>query len=284
MDYNYGIDISHYQGNVNFAKVKASGVKFVILKVSQKTMRDSKFEEYYANAKAVGLPVGVYIYNKVLSTDLAQVEANFAVSCLRGKTLECGVWLDMEDATMKGLGKKALNNIINTEAIILQNAGFKVGIYCSLYWYNSVLDVTTLVPKYPFWIARYPSADNGTVKTSLRPQYGYIWQYSSKGRVAGINGNVDMDEANCDVVALMTGKVSKTVNPYNEPTLLVKTGARGNDAKWVQWELNQSGASLVVDGIFGTKSVTALKNFQKSRGLVADGICGPATRKALKAE
>jgi GH24 family phage-related lysozyme (muramidase) len=71
-------------------------------------------------------------------------------------------------------------------------------------------------------------------------------------------------------------------NPYDEPTKNVKLNTRGNDARWVQCALNKRGAHLVVDGIFGVKSVDALKQFQFSHGLVADGICGEKTRAALK--
>ena len=71
-------------------------------------------------------------------------------------------------------------------------------------------------------------------------------------------------------------------NPYDEPTKNVKLNTRGNDARWVQYALNKKGAHLIVDGIFGTKSVDALKQFQFSHGLVADGICGEKTRAALK--
>lgn len=70
-------------------------------------------------------------------------------------------------------------------------------------------------------------------------------------------------------------------NPYNEPTKNVKLNTRGNDAQWVQYALNKKGAHLVVDGIFGVKSVEALKQFQFSHGLKADGICGPLTREKL---
>lgn len=71
-------------------------------------------------------------------------------------------------------------------------------------------------------------------------------------------------------------------NPYNEPTKNVKLNTRGNDARWCQYALNKKGAHLIVDGIFGVKSVDALKQFQFSHGLVADGICGEKTRAALK--
>ena len=71
--------------------------------------------------------------------------------------------------------------------------------------------------------------------------------------------------------------------PYKEPTTLVKFGTRGEAGKWVQWHLNKTGmCNLTVDGIFGNASVTALKNFQRSKGLTVDGICGQATRNVLK--
>ena len=80
-----------------------------------------------------------------------------------------------------------------------------------------------------------------------------------------------------------TSTATKKKCPYVEPTSNVKNGTRGNGAKWTQWHLNEvSKAGLVVDGIFGTKSVAALKNFQRSNGLVADGICGKLSRAKLK--
>ena len=86
----------------------------------------------------------------------------------------------------------------------------------------------------------------------------------------------------------LTGTVSKgkvpgvNPNPYIEPTKNVRLNTRGNDARWVQYALNKKGAHLIVDGIFGNKSVDALQQFQFSHGLVADGICGEKTRAALK--
>lgn len=186
----YGIDISHWNGNIDFNKVDKD---FVIMKVSQGTHKDAKFDEYYNKCK---LPKGVYIYNKVKTVAEAVAEAQFAVKCLQSKTLEYGVWLDMEDASMRKLGKKALSDIINTEAVILKSAGFKVGIYCNRDWYLNVLDSASLSKQYPFWIARYPASDNGTIKENLSPKNlngCAIWQYSSKGSVKGMSGNVDLN-------------------------------------------------------------------------------------------
>lgn len=185
-----GIDISHWNGNIDFAKLDTD---FVIMKVSQGTHKDVKFDEYYKQCKQ---PKGVYIYNKVKTLDEARKEAEYAVECLKGKKLEYGVWLDLEDSSMKNLGKIMLTNIINLEANILKKAGFSVGIYCNRDWYLNVLDSKLLSLTYSFWIARYPFLDNGTMKTSLSPEAlkgCKIWQYSSKGTVNGIKGNVDLN-------------------------------------------------------------------------------------------
>lgn len=204
----YGIDISHWNGNINFAKLNTD---FVIMKVSQGTHEDVKFNEYYNACK---LPKGVYIYNKVRTLDEAKKEAEFAVKCLQGKTLEYGVWLDLEDASMRHLGKSNLTNIINLEAAILKKAGFSVGIYCNRDWYLNVLDNKLLSALYPFWIARYPFLDNGTMKTSLSPEAlkgCKIWQYSSKGKINGINGNVDLN--------VQFAPLNDNTNPINTKTI-----------------------------------------------------------------
>lgn len=205
MEY-YGIDVSHWQGNIDWDKVKNCGIAFAILKLSQgSTYKDSEFEVNYAGAIS-RMPVGCYIYNKVKTVAQAQAEAKYAVKILAGRPMPCGVWLDMEDASMRKLGKNVLTSIIDAEANILKAAGYSVGIYCNKDWYYNVLAGSELAKKYPFWIARYPSSDNGTIKESLSPKaYAKIWQYSSKGKVPGIKGNVDRNLAYVDVVELMQG-------------------------------------------------------------------------------
>lgn len=189
MEY-YGIDISHWNGKVNFSNL---GKDFVIMKVSQVQYKDPKFEEYYDSCK---VPKGAYIYNKVKNVTEAKKEAEFAVKALSGRKLELGVWLDLEDASMRGLGKNLLNEIIANEVAILTAAGYHVGIYCNYSWYTTVLDSDYLAKYFPFWIARYPLGDNGRVKENLSPKNlkgCKIWQYSSKGIANGIVGNVDMN-------------------------------------------------------------------------------------------
>lgn len=175
----YGIDISHWQGSIDFTKVN---VDFIIMKLSQAQSKDPKFNTYYNSYKGAK---GCYIYNKVKTVEQARLEAKYAVDQLNGREMPLGVWLDLEDASMRKLGKAMLNAIIESEATILRNAGYKVGIYCNRDWYLNVLDSVHLSQVYPFWIARYPSADNGTVKDNLNPKglnNCVMWQYSSRVR------------------------------------------------------------------------------------------------------
>lgn len=217
----YGIDVAKWQGTIDWAKVKKAGKQFAILKVTQKDNAvEGAFEKNYAGCIANGLPVGVYRYVYAKTVAAAQAEANAIVKILKGKNIKCGVWLDMEDASIKGIGRAKLTEIIKAEAAIIKAAGFKVGIYCNKDWYNNVLDGPGLAKTYPFWIARYPATDNGTVKESLSPKaYANAWQYSSKGAVPGIAGNVDLNLAFVDLVQLMSGSEAKQEAPKSNATV-----------------------------------------------------------------
>ena len=195
----WGIDVSHHQGSINWQKVAAHGVQYAIMKAMYETSHriDEKFNYNYEQAGKCGIERGAYVYNIATSVALAEKEANDFVKVLGGKKLERGIWLDMEDAKIKKLGKVLLTQIIEAEAAIFKAAGYKVGIYCNKDWYYNVLDSANLKNTYPFWIARYPASDTGVPEMSLKPAtYGIIWQYSSKGTVDGISTKVDMD---CDL-------------------------------------------------------------------------------------
>lgn len=271
----YGIDVSHHQGAIDMQKVKDSGKDFVIIKLSEKSWKDPKFSLNYANAHSI-LKVGCYIYNKVLSVKEAEIEANFAVTALSGTKMPCGVWLDMEAPVMRKLSKQTLTDIINCEANILKKSGYNVGVYCNKDWYYNVLDGIGLSKYYPFWIARYPSTDNGTVKESLSPRsYADIWQYSSKGKVDGINGNVDLDLLYTDFVSMFAQKATHIVNARQMPTL--RKGSRGDDVKNLQQKLVSFGYPITIDGIFGNNTYNAVVGLQGEYGLVKDGIVGVKT-------
>lgn len=186
-----GIDVSSYQGKPDWAKVTKAGVKFAILRIHQKAGVDSSFEYNYKNCRSNGFLVGGYKYSYALTPVQAIEEAENVIEVLNGRGLDFPVFYDLEWSQQRSLGKQAIENITVAFLTRIKKAGYKVGIYCNLDWYNNVL--TDALKQYDCWIARYPASDNGSVQERLRPNVGVGWQYSSKGKVDGINGNVDMN-------------------------------------------------------------------------------------------
>lgn len=230
----YGIDVAQWQGNIDWSKVKKD---FAILKVTKKDNTiEPKFLVNYKGAIANGIPVGVYRYVYAKNTTQAKAEADAIVKALLGLQITCGVWLDMEDASIKKLGKNTLTNIINVMANTIKASGLNVGIYCNRDWFLNVLDGATLSKIYPFWIARYPLRDTGVfnANSTISPKaYAKAWQYSQKGKVNGIVGDVDMDVMFDDALigALPTTSVqTSTYYPKytgNSPSIVVALSAVG---------------------------------------------------------
>ena len=290
----FGIDVSHYQQTIDWKRVAASGKKFAIMKAqyeAQAHRKDEFFERNYIGAGENGIKRGVYIY--IARTSMADIEgdARSLLNHLQGRPLEYGIWLDLEDKAVAVKGKAYISELAYKYAKIFRTAGYFVGIYCNRDWYMRLIG-DDLKRDFDMWIARYPKNDTGlynpnsTLKPS--PSFAVAWQYSSKGKVDGIKGNVDMDvdyDGNIDLVA---GGEIIVKNPYREPASNIKKGMCGNAIKWIQYELNRHGAKIVIDGIFGEHTHEAVVDFQASHldasghALAIDGIVGPKTREALK--
>ena len=184
-----GIDVSAYQGQVDWNAVKADGIDFAILRGVEKSGNlDVTFEQNYANAIAAGVEIkGVYHYLYALNEQQAIEAANNMISKLNGKQLT--IWLDLEWQNLRNTNR--VTEIANAYIDACKARGYDIGIYSNLDWYKNVYSPAKLhVQK--FWIARY--ATSGEYKESLKPNVGeLIWQWGSKGKVNGINGMVDMD-------------------------------------------------------------------------------------------
>lgn len=186
-----GIDVSSYQGEIDWKTVDDYGMGFAILRITEKSnARDSQFENNYAGCIQHGIPVGVYKYSYALTVAEIQQEAEKVVDVLDGRPLDFPVWLDLEWSEQRALSESALTTLIKTFWSVITTAGYKFGIYCNMDWYNNVIP-DSLKDKYDFWIARYPANDDGWLQERLRPSVGVGWQYSSKAKIPGINGNVD---------------------------------------------------------------------------------------------
>lgn len=276
-----GIDVSHHQGNIDWNTVKRdAGIGFVIMKAMFENGHtiESAFARNYDGA--AGLQRGAYLYTIATSIDAAQKEAVDFVRILNGRRLEYGVWLDLEDNRIKRLGKQGLTQIIDAQARIINDAGYRVGVYSNPSWYLNVIDGKELSKRYEMWIARYPLPDNGTIKPNKAPTAynAKIWQYSSKGRVPGIKGNCDLDIEMTDLAQPVPKHNSAS---FSIPTRNLKKGSKGQDVCWLQYMLVSKGYPLEIDGIFGNNTLDAVKRFQKNNKLLVDGIVGVLTRNAL---
>lgn len=189
----WGVDISSCQSSVDFNKVKQSGCSFVILRSTTKNGKaDTKFEQYYNGAKNAGLTIaGVYKYSYAVNTIEAKKEAEGVLKLLNGR--KCEIWLDLEDKCQISLGKEVIAQIATTFLTTCVNAGYDVGIYCNTTWYNNYIkdDIKNICR---FWIARY-GKNTGEMDNQYRPNCKgmVMWQYTSKGKVDGISGYVDMN-------------------------------------------------------------------------------------------
>lgn len=190
-----GIDVSQHQGTINWNKVKDAGVEFAILRLGwigneDNHTIDTKFVENYNACKKLNIPIGVYVYNYCKSTTTAKEGAEWAIDQLEGKTLELPVYIDMEDSSISGLGKIKLTAIATEFNSVIEanglEAGLQSGVYANKNWFDNKLD-TGKIPNQSLWIARY----NET--TNYEGSSYNVYQYSSKGTINGISGNVDLD-------------------------------------------------------------------------------------------
>lgn len=185
-----GIDVSAWQGQIDWKTVAAYGMDFAILRITEAgNVIDKHFERNYTECQKYNIPTGVYKYSYAMTIAEIQSEARKIVSVLNGRKLQYPVWLDLEHNNQRSLGAENIHKMAEAFEKIITAAGYKFGIYCNVDWYMNV--ICSHLKKYDFWIARYPANDDGWLQERLRPGFGVGWQYSSKAKIPGINGTVD---------------------------------------------------------------------------------------------
>lgn len=197
------VDVSSYQGDINWNLVKSAGANQAILKVIRKDLNpDKKFEQNLSGCKSAGVTLnGVYNYSYATTVPKAKTDAQKVLSILNGR--KCTVWLDVEDKCQQGIGS-LLKDIINAYRDVIVSAGYDFGVYTGMSFYNSYIKpYASQIKCEKWWIARYYNGYN-KMGLSVDPneQYNpksnigkniYGWQYTSSGQVPGIAGNVDLN-------------------------------------------------------------------------------------------
>ena len=224
-DLNYqGIDVSDWQGYINYAEVKNSGIDVVYIKSSQgSNWKDPYFELNYENAKANGLKVGVYHFLTATNTEAAQQEAEFFVSVISGKQIA------MDFEVFGGIGTYEINQVSKVFLSKVEElTGKEMVIYSDLYNATNIFD-EELANKYPLWLAYY--GDYNYLRNESASWENFIGvQYEDNGRINGINGYVDRDLYSEKIFLNDNSNIPNNDNPNGgEPntrtiTYVVRTG------------------------------------------------------------
>lgn len=312
-----GIDVSGNNGTIDWNKVKKDDIKFAILRcgygMDMMSQDDSQYEKNISECERLKIPYGIYIFSYANTVEKAKSEAQHTLRLVKGyKKPVLGIWYDIEDNKTSGaVGKTTLTNIINTYCNIIKNAGYDVGIYANKNWLDNKIE-KQIKNNYQIWVAQYNN------KCTYEGKY-VIWQYSSKGKVNGIKGNVDMNylyngnllkngqlntivknttkgtkkdrikslqtslnkDFNCELV--IDGIIGKLTTKAIKSHYL-KYYTSGNFVKWVQTQLKRKGYDIGkcgIDGRYGKDTEKAVKKYQKAKGLTIDSCVGIETVKSL---
>lgn len=307
-----GCDISYYQGNVEFNKMKRAGIKFVIIRAGFGQSVDKRFVTYINAAIKAGLKVGVYWFIYAGNTYISQLNAQKMISVINPykNQITCGVWADWEydsDRCAGALTTAKRCAIVKAFLDEMTAKGYEVGIYSNQDYIKSGKFSSALISAYPLWFAQYAS------KMSAYSQKGkdgqaYMWQFTSSGKGSqyGVSSSaLDLDYAYFEDSNVRTDTILDKVqsnpnvikasdNPYQEPQRMLYYNPRvymryGDDVKWVQWHLWRFGLFLdqqgrpdanQIDGQFGPGTQKAVIEAQKRLGFAGveiDGIVGPNT-------
>ena len=299
-----GIDVASYQQNMDFQKVKKSGIEIVYIKATEGlTYSSPQMQPQYSGAKAAGLKVGFYHY---LRANNPILEAKFFLSVIAAFSSDCKCVIDVEEVL--GQTTTQISSNVRKFADYLISNGKEVCIYTGDNFYSDNLDNS--VKNIPLWVAHY-----GVAKPNAINYVGF--QYSSSGNVDGVNGVVDLNKFSSDILINSRTSVNIPVNiPVNivvkafqhavnlvgltdaNGNKLVEDGIKGTHtsegvakilvsrdahnelARWIQQRLIALGFSCGktgADSYFGLNTSVAVQHFQSSRGLKSDGIVGPLT-------
>ena len=233
------IDISKWQGKVDFEKIKKAGIFGVILRCGSSAnifTVDPTFNENYANAKKAGLKVGCYFFSYDNTVGEAEESAKRVANILNGKQFELPVFYDFENATdiQKRMTVADVQNVVRRFCKILENKGYFVGVYSYASLLETKLNYKELAKEFALWVADYRESANMEIVN-----HSCMWQYTSKGRVDGVQGNVDMNYLYRDFAEIE----SLGFNGFNKLKTFTATVSSG-DLKRLEELANEKGKAF----------------------------------------
>ena len=188
-----GIDVSKWNGSIDWTRVKNSGVNFVIIRVGYRgstggsMIEDPKFSANIKGAINAGIKVGVYFFTQAIDEVEAVYEASYVIEKIKNYQLSYPVFLDVEPSGGRGdkISVEMRTKVCKAFCQTMQNSGYTAGIYANKTWLNEKINVNELT-NYKIWLAQYAAQPTYTGRYDM-------WQYKATGSISGISGNVDMD-------------------------------------------------------------------------------------------
>ncbi len=268
-----GIDVSRYQGKVDWKAAAAAGITFAVVRAGygqERNQEDPYFAANMEGAAAAGLAVGCYWFSYAADTAQARQEAETCLEVLGERRPALGVWFDQEYVpAILALDNAQRTAIVKAFLARIRESGRTAGLYCSADWLKNRLETEQLRGE-NLWTAQYaPRLDV--------PLPVCLWQYTGSGRADGVEGTVDRDilyaMPAAPAAALRPAAVKKAAAVQT-----LRRGSRGTAVRALQTALLACGADPGrADGIFGVKTERAVRTFQKQEGLAADGAAGEKT-------
>lgn len=288
-----GADLSQHNGKVDFAKVKAAGHNFVLIRegfgneVAYPRQKDTFYETNYKAAKAAGLHVGVYHYLYATTAAAARTEAQGFINNLKGKSFDMPIALDIEERSQYNLPNSTVEAIVKAFMDVCEAAGY----YCLLYSYEAFLSTkmsASFRNKYDVWCANISKTPN--------IKYG-IHQYTFTGRVNGVSGAVDLNRTDKDYPSIIkaAGKNGfKAQAKEPETKILDKSGFKQGEQSLgiynlklmlgFAYQLGLTKVKLDPNGIFGKGTLNAVNGLLNSWGYEQNGIAGEKFAERLNKE
>ena len=202
-----GIDISQWNGSINWNEVKAAGIDFVIIRCGYGENNTSQDDKYWAANVAAceqyGIPYGVYLYSYATSESQIDSEVQHVLRLLQGHKPTLPVYLDLEENDQAALGNAKISNMALRFCSQIQAAGYKTGVYANLNWYNNYIVNFASNGNYWHWVAQYPSREkyydnrwpvgNAVVETCAYGGRYETWQYASNGQIGSMTCRFDLN-------------------------------------------------------------------------------------------